>query len=60
MAVVFAESICRMFTEDFPVFTFVILRDFVWKAALLQLLLHFAINMCKQNSLNDDFRAHAL
>ena len=51
-----------MFTEEFPGFTFLILYDFAWKATfLLQLLLNSAINMClKQNSLNYDFRPHAL
>ena len=60
VAVVFA--VCKMFTEEFPEFTFLIQCDFVWKATfLLKLLLNFAINMClKQNGLTYDFRVHAL
>ena len=55
-------TVCKMFTEEFPEFAFLILCDFVWKATfLLQLLLNFAINMClKPNGLTYDFRAHAL
>ena len=55
-------TVCKMFTEEFPKFTFLIQCDFVWKATfLLQLLLNFAINMyLKQNGLTYDFRAHAL
>ena len=64
VAVVFALSAryCKMFTEEFPEFAFLILCDFVWKATfLLHLLLNFAINMClKPNGLTYDFRAHAL
>ena len=64
MAVVFAHvcTVCKMFTEEFPEFTFLIQCDFVWKATfLLQLLLNFAINMyLKQNGLTYDFRVHAL
>ena len=55
-------TVCKMFTEEFQEFAFLILCVFVWKAAfLLQLLLNFAINMClKPNGLTYDFRAHAL
>ena len=55
-------TVCKMFTEEFPEFAFLILCDFVWKATfLLHLLLNFAINMClKPNGLTYDFRAHAL